>query len=87
MVAAVADAYPYNLRDIQAKLDQRGGSLFKDVQYFSTWTLEPESKSSDPTHGIFLRLITKKMGQRAETREGLRQAGAESQEEWTESSA
>ena len=46
-----------NLIPSVAKLDQRGGGLFKDVQYFSTWTLEPESKSSDPTHGIFLRLI------------------------------
>lgn len=70
-----------------SKLDQRGGGLLKDVQYFATWTLEPESKSFDPFPGIFLWLITEKMGQRAENREGLRQAGAESQEEWIESSA
>lgn len=61
--------------------------MLRDVQYFATWTLEPESKSFDPIPGIFLQLITEKTGQRAETREGLRQAGAESQEEWIESYA
>lgn len=76
-----------NLIPSVAKLDQRAGSLLKDVRYFATWTLEPESRSSNPTHRIFLRLLTEKTGQGTETREGLRQAGAESQEEWTESYA